>query len=146
MASTTRKRKKVNLPLAQFTAIVVLSISLFLIVDFGRRAATGYRIHREEKRLAAELEQLKQEHAALEERRAYVQSDAYIKEVTRNELKWSRPGETIIVVLATPQAAPPTQPARSFLFPPAEADTPLNAWMNLFFPNLNRPGIRRDGG
>ncbi|RME40789.1 MAG: septum formation initiator family protein, partial [Caldilineae bacterium] len=121
VASTTRKRKKVNLPLAQFTAIVVLSISLFLIVDFGRRAATGYRIHREEKRLAAELEQLQQEHAALEERRAYVQSDAYVEEVARNELKWSRPGETVIVVLATPQAAPPTaRPARSFLLPPPQ--------------------------
>ena len=136
MASATKKRKNIELPVAQFIAILVLSIAIFLIIDFGRRAATGYRVRREEEKLRVQLEALEETQQVLLARRDYVKSDAYVEEVARKELKWSQPGETIVVVMATPIA--PTQaalPPASITPQPLRAETPLQAWLNLFFPD-----------
>jgi len=134
VTSATRKRKKVELPIAQFIAIIALSISLFLIVDFGRRTASGYRIYREEERLEAQLAPLRESHQALLDKQDYVQTDAYVEEIARNELKWSKPGETVIVILATPQTASHPLSAQNSSTSSTQADTPFHAWLTLFFP------------
>ena len=135
MTSATKKRKHIDLPIAQFIAIIVLSISLFLIIDFGRRAATGYRVRREEERLQAQLVAAQNTQEQLLARRDYVITDAYIEEIARNELKWSKPGETIIIIMPTPQAAP--QPlistSNDVLRLSDQTQTPLQAWIKLFF-------------
>ena len=133
MTSGARKRKKADLPVAQFIAIVVLSIALFLIVDFGRRTASGYRIYREEARLKAQLAPLQEAHRQLLDKRNYAQSDAYVEEIARNELKWSKPGEVVVVVLAAPPAEHllPSAFGNSGSYP--ATDTPFSVWFNLFF-------------
>jgi len=135
VTSATKKRKQIDLPISQFIAVIILSLSVFLIVDFGRRAATGYRIHQEEERLEQELLLLQEEHEALLARQDYVSSDAYVEEIARNELKWSRAGEQVMVILPqTPQSAlPPTQTKQSKLTV-SSTQTPLEAWKALFFP------------
>ncbi len=133
MASATKKQKSIELPIAQFIAIIVLSLTLFLIVDFGRRAATGYQIQQEENRLVLQYQTLQQKHAALLAKLDQVQSDAYIEHLARNELKWSRPGETVMVVLS-PYYSPSATPANPSLFVEPALETPLEAWKNLFFP------------
>ncbi|OQY36299.1 MAG: hypothetical protein B6243_03565 [Anaerolineaceae bacterium 4572_5.2] len=133
VTSATRKRKKVELPVAQFIAIIVLSIALFLIVDFGRRTASGYRIYREEARLKAQLAPLEKTHQLLLTQQAYAQTDAYVEEIARHELKWSKPGEVVVVVLATPQAGYPPLSASNSAGAFPSTDTPFSAWFNLFF-------------
>ena len=64
-------------------------------------------MRREEQKLEAQFEALNQTYKALEDRRAYVETDLYVAEVARNEFKWSTPGETVVVILATPEAASP---------------------------------------
>jgi cell division protein FtsB len=129
-----KKRPGPRIPVAQFIAIIVLSISIFLIVDFGRRAAANYRVQREAARLSQEVEAVEQYQAQLLARRTYVASDLYVEEVARNELKWAKPDETVIVVLPTPEAVhPANEPASKKETPPQVAQTPAQAWWHLFF-------------
>ncbi|MCB0179510.1 MAG: hypothetical protein KDI62_14860, partial [Anaerolineae bacterium] len=55
-----KKRQFTKAPLAQFVAIIALSISIFLIVDLGRRAAANYRTQREAEQLSQEVEAARQ--------------------------------------------------------------------------------------
>ena len=128
-----KKRQGPKIPLAQFVAIIALSISIFLIVDLGRRAAANYRIQREADRLSREVELARQQQAALLAQRTYAASDLYVEEVARNELKWARPGETVYVVLPTPEASVPSPHPPEKITHASGAQTPAEAWWLLFF-------------
>lgn len=129
-----KKRQGPKLPVAQFVAIVALSISIFLIVDLARRAAANYRVQREAYRLEQEVKAVQEYQARLLARRTYVASDLYVEEVARNELKWARPGETVIVVLPTPEAeVARLQVTAGGQTTMAGIQTPLQAWQQLFF-------------
>lgn len=119
--------------LAQFVAIIALSISIFLIVDLGRRAAANYRVQREAERLTQEVEAAKQYQAKLLAQRTYAASDLYVEEIARNQLKWAKPGEKVIVVIpnyeeATHPLAPPSDNKQEVTI-----TTPEQAWWQLFF-------------
>jgi cell division protein FtsB len=122
-------------PLAQFIAIIALTISIFLVVDFGRRAAVNYRSQREAERLGQEVDAVRQYKGRLLAQRTYAASDLYVEEVARNELKWAKPGETVIVVM------PSFEPARLINSSPQAIQnvpvnsTPQQAWWQLFFGN-----------
>lgn len=128
-----KKRQGPKAPIAQFIAIIALSISIFLIVDLGRRAAANYRVQREAERLSQEVEHAQQRQAQLLARRSYVASDLYVEEVARNELKWAKPGETVIVVLPTPEAPTPLSQIRQKATTGLVVQTPAQAWRLLFF-------------
>lgn len=129
-----KKKRAAQFPLAQFIAIVVISISVFLAVDFARRTAAIYRIKSEAVRLEEEVAAVRANDVQLEARLRYVKSDAYVEEIARTQLKWALPGETVVVVMATPQAMaapPPDNPHTTPPMPPPE--TPWHAWWYLFF-------------
>jgi cell division protein FtsB len=132
MSAVSNKQKRtLDLPLAQFLAIIVLTISVFLIIDFGRRTAASFRIRQERDRLAAQLVRIKTHQAELYARRDYVLTEEYVAQVARQQLKWSLPGETAVVILTNsgPAPGPPASEKPSpFSGPP---DTPLEAWWNL---------------
>jgi cell division protein FtsB len=128
-----KKKRGPQFPLTQFIAIVVITISFFLVVDFARRTATIYRIKSEAVRLEEEVAEARARSEALEARLRYVQSDAYVEELARTQLKWARPGETVVVVMATPQAVPTPPPGKQYAVtdgPPPE--TQWQAWWLLF--------------
>lgn len=129
-----KKKTASKTPLAQFVAIIALSISIFLTIDLGRRAAANYRVQREADRLSQEVALAQQEQQALLARRDYVASDLYVEEVARQDLKWARPDETVMVVMATPLAAAdtPTAAVSAEISLPA-AQSPAEAWWILFF-------------
>jgi cell division protein FtsB len=129
----TKKRQGSKLPIAQFVAIIALSISIFLIVDLGRRAAANYRVQREAYRLGQEVDAVKEYQAKLLARRTYVASDLYVEEVARNELKWAKPNETVIAVLPTPVLVGPTGQPMPGPTPLQTTPTPMEAWWQLFF-------------
>ena len=130
----SRKRPNVKASLAQFIAIIALSISIFLIVDLGRRATANYRIQREAERLSQEVEAAERYQIKLLSQRTYAASDLYVEEVARRELKWAKPGEVVIVVLPTPEASQPfPQPSETEAKITAPPTTPLQAWWHLFF-------------
>jgi cell division protein FtsB len=132
-----KKKRAPQFPLTQFIAIVVITISLFLVVDFARRTAATYKIRNEAVRLEEEVTAARARHQALETRLSYVQSDAYVEEIARTQLKWAQPGETVVVVMATPQAAPPVSPGDR---PVAADGTPLQSpWQAWWFRFFNVP-------
>ncbi len=129
-----KKKRGFQFPFTQFVAIVVITVCLFLVIDFGRRTASNYQIKAEESRLEAELADSQRQRADLQARLTYVQSDAYVEEIARTQLKWAREGETVVVVMATPQAEPQApadgQPAAINGVIPG---SPWQAWWLLFF-------------
>ena len=129
----TKKRPAPKIPIAQFVAVIALSISIFLIVDFGRRAAANYRVQREAERLGQEVQVARQQQADLLARRSYVASDLYVEEVARQELKWASPGETVLVIMPTPEAVTPAANAETSEPAAAIVQTPAQAWWHLFF-------------
>ena len=137
-----KKRQGVRAPLAQFIAILALTISIFLIVDLGRRAAANYRIQREADRLSQEVEAALRYQDNLLAQRTYAASDLYVEEVARNELKWGRPGETVVVVMPTPEPGRPINGTASVQEGHSVATTPQQAWWNLFFGDRAPPDIQ----
>ena len=104
-------KKAKNPPLitgTQFVAIVILTISIFLIIDLGRRATAQYHVSQAERRLTQEIGAALAEQVRLEERRDYVASDAYVEEWAREQAHMIRPGDqpVILVTQEAPRSAP----------------------------------------
>ena len=104
-------------PFTQIITIVVATMAISMIVDFGRKATANYRVRREEARLEQEIAAERAKHEALLARREYVQTDEYIEHVAREELKWVRPGEIVVVPVPLerkplPTPEPPPAPAK----------------------------------
>jgi cell division protein FtsB len=129
-----KKKRGPQFPLTQFIAIIVITISLFLVVDFARRTAATFNIKNEAVRLEQEVAATQARRQALQARLRYVQSDAYVEEIARTQLKWVQPGEIAVVVMATPQPTPRPaadgQPAAADMAPP---ESPWQAWWLYFF-------------
>jgi len=108
-------------------------MAISMIVDFGRKATANYRIRREETRLEQEIAVEKAEHGALLARREYVQTDEYVESVAREELKWVRPGEIVVVpvpISRKPLPTPETPPAPTELL---QRESHWQEWWTLFF-------------
>lgn len=125
-----------NTPLisgTQFIAIVVLTIAIFMVVDFGRRTTAGYYVSQAEKRLKEEIEVELTRQAALRARRDYVASDVYVEEWAREEAHMIRPGDRPLL-LVTPQV--PATPEVTEAPGPVLVTQPVPNWYywwRLFF-------------
>jgi cell division protein FtsB len=128
-----KKKRVFQFPFTQFVAIVVITVCLFLVIDFGRRTASNYQIRAEETRLENELAASQDRHTALQARLAYVQSDAYVEEIARTQLKWAREGETVVVVMPTPQAPQAQADGQPAAINGVVPESPWQAWWLLFF-------------
>ena len=127
---------------AQFAAIVVLTITLFLIIDLGRRTTVGYYVSQAEKDLQADIRAelaLKQK---LMERLEYVKTDAFVEQWAREQARMVRPGDRPLILVAP--AVPPGE--TSGVQPPNAAGTTgpepnWHHWWRLFFNS--EPGTLR---
>ncbi|MBN1936268.1 MAG: hypothetical protein JW934_16490 [Anaerolineae bacterium] len=108
---TTRPKAQSIMSGAQFVGIVVLTVILLLIVDYGRRASTGYYVAQAEEQLKAEIGIELTKNAQLKERLDYVQGEEYVEEWAREDGHMVRAGDRplILVTVAAPfvlQSAP----------------------------------------
>ena len=89
----------------QFVAIVVLTMAIFLVVDFSRRTTASYYASQAEKRLEQEIQAELDRHADLKAQRDYATSDQFVEEWAR-ENHMILPGDQpmIIITPASPQA------------------------------------------
>jgi cell division protein FtsB len=121
---------------AQFLAIVVLTISIFLIVDLGRRATAGYHVTQAEKRLRQEIDAALDRQEELRARRDHVASDSYVEEWARQEGHMIHPGDKPLI-LVTPQSRHMAMPQASPVDEPSEERTPnWTHWWLLFFDEM----------
>jgi len=110
----TRKRQQGLISWDRIVAVVVVTIALFLAVDFGRRAIDSYRLSRAVAALEEEVAAMRAENEVLKERLEYVSTDAYIEEAAREKLRWVEPGDTAVIVLSSEdEEAPVTTPVPS---------------------------------
>lgn len=119
---------------AQFVGIIVLTVILLLIVDYGRRASTGYYVAQAEEQLKAEIAVELTKNAQLKERLEYVQSEQYVEEWARENGRMAHPGDQpfILVTVEAPFVAAAGAPL------PAQADSASpqptwHQWWYLFF-------------
>jgi cell division protein FtsB len=129
----TRVKRSGIISFTQFVAIIVAIVALSLVIDFGRKAAINYRIQREVDRLEQEVAAARQEQQRLLALKAYVQTDEYVEKVAREELRWSQPGETVVIVKPIVRQTAPAAQAMGPPPSPTVAKSYWREWWALFF-------------
>jgi cell division protein FtsB len=129
----TRVKRSGIISFTQFVAIIVAIVALSLVIDFGRKAAINYRIQREVDRLEQEVAAARQEQQRLLTLKAYVQTDEYVEKAAREELRWARLGEAVIIVRPIARQAPPPAQEAILSTEPAGAKSYWREWWALFF-------------
>jgi cell division protein FtsB len=134
MTQEPKKKRPTQFYLVKFALIFVATVFAFLLVTLGRRVVANYHLSFEAERLGNQVAALQARHQALEKQLQYVQTDAYVEEVARTQLKWARPGETVVVVMPIPKAAPIPAPGTSVASGDrAAAVSPWFSWWTTLF-------------
>ena len=129
----SKAKRHRTVPFTQIITIVVATMAISMIVDFGHKATAKYRVRREESRLEQEIAAERAKHEALLALEEYVQTDEYIEHVAREELRWVRSGETVVVPVPLnrkPLATPETPPPPTELL---QRESHWQEWWTLFF-------------
>lgn len=93
----------------------VIAFQILLIISLIRGIQLSLRAKGRITDLQTKKEQLIQEEERVKQQEEYVQSQYYLEKVAREELHWSRPGETVVIVPEairgeeSPQARPKTE-------------------------------------
>ena len=112
-------------------AIIVGAAGLgVLLLAFGQMLVTRYEVGQQADALRAEITALREENAALERDLRYWQSDEGIERRAREQLGWAKPGETLVVVAATPSAREASGDQRS---KPTSRPPNWRRWVTLIF-------------
>jgi cell division protein FtsB len=90
-------KRPTKLSLIQFLAIIAITLTLSLVVDFGRKATASYRVRQQEAALEQEVATLEARQQELKEWRAIVQSDAFVERWAREEMHLVQAGETAVM-------------------------------------------------
>lgn len=94
---------KKNKPLGRFgrvVAIVAATLVVSLLADFAQKTLDTYRLNRQIQALELEVDAARAENQALKERLAYAATESFIEEAARESLRWVKPGEVPVVILA----------------------------------------------
>ncbi len=120
-----------KLTLEQLIAASALAISVVFLVGFGGQIIEIYHLRGALAAADNRVATLRAEQAALEATRAYVQSDAYVEKVAREELNKIRPGDQRAIVVPRPAPEPAAAPAAQAEGP--ATTTYLSSWWELLF-------------
>jgi cell division protein FtsB len=120
----------------------ILTIGLFLAIDFSGRIANSQPMQQAYESVTLEIDQLREEQAELIALRDYVRSDAYVELWARADGKLIRPGDVLVIpVPASAQGIVQTESANAAAnaialedvqTTPPEPDT-WTIWWSLFF-------------
>ncbi|MCR4408391.1 MAG: septum formation initiator family protein [Anaerolineae bacterium] len=126
--------------LIQFLTIIAITLTLSLIVDFGRKATANYRIQQEEARLSKEIAILEARQEELKRWKAIVQSDTFVEQWARQEMHLVRAGETAVMPLIPQRPQIAQSPEVSPLQTAEEQELPCwQVWWALFIDSP--PGV-----
>lgn len=139
----TREARRLPLSPTDIMAVVVSTVAVLFVLAFGGKLFEGYRLQRHNAMLSAEIEMRKQKRQELLERLDYVKTAAYVEEVAREQYKWVKAGENLVITVfrsrpaAQPASTSPTgsAPARTV----APADSHWSEWWNLLTGRAPNP-------
>ena len=139
--SQTPRPQQTKKRTGQFSGIqvlfaAILTIGLFLAIDFSGRISAGRPIQQAYEQVTSEIERLRREQEDLIAQRDYVRSDAYVSLWARTDGKMVLPGERLVIPVPAnasiePTAAPNFTPQEVITSPPGP--DPWLLWWQLFF-------------
>jgi len=91
------KQYRLPRPLVNALTAGFAIIGVFCVLLFAGKILEGYRVHRYNAALQAEIAALEEHQEQLRKRLAYVQTSEYVETVAREQYKWTRDGETLVV-------------------------------------------------
>jgi cell division protein FtsB len=94
------KDAKRTIPLAatDILTVLVASAAVFFVLAFGGKVVEAYRLERHNTGLEAEKAGLEIKRQALVTELAYVQSPEYVEKVAREQWKWTKPGDKLVIM------------------------------------------------
>jgi cell division protein FtsB len=138
----------------QFLVIILITIALAVVLDFGHRLAVNADLKREARQLERQVATLEAEHRALETQQVWVQTEGYVEEWARTEGSMVLEGE--IPVVPVPMGQPPPAKSRTPSPSPEPIETPSDAagetpghwqeWWALFFGPEDELASEEAGG
>jgi len=117
---------------AQVVAFVGLILAAYFIVGFARVTLASYRARALKAKLEAEVAELEAQITELREKLEYVQTDEYVEEAARTELRMARPGDRPVVPLFRGEAVGPAVTGVPTAKPEPRIP-PWRAWWLVFF-------------
>ena len=113
--------------MVQVIALAALLLAVPLTVEYLRQGEIRRQWETSRAQLQESLSTAEALNRELATRKAYVQSDAYVEEAARSELKMARPGDVVVVVVGTEPA-----PEANQLGKPTGTATPAPWWRAVF--------------
>jgi len=91
----------IRLPAIPADVITVLATTgiVFFLLAFGGKALEAYRLERHNAMLRAEVAALTEQQQGLKERRDYVQTPEYVEKTAREQYKWAKAGEKLVITI-----------------------------------------------
>ena len=147
-----KRQRSPTVTWSQFVVIILITIALAVVLDFGHRAAVSADLQREAWRLEHKVAALETENRALQAQQEWVQTGDYVKEWARTEGFMVLYGETPVVPVPGGKAAPAE---RATPAPPSESKAPFEGpeetsdhrqeWWALFFGPDEEPATPDNG-
>jgi len=91
------RERRLPLPPTDIVTVLVATAAIFFILALGGKALESYRLQRHNATLRAEIAALEEQQKQLQARLEYVKSPQYVEEVAREQYKWTKPGEKLII-------------------------------------------------
>lgn len=128
----SRKRRLPNPP-TDIMVVLAAIAAVFFLLAFGGKAVEAYRVQRYNAMLRAEITALQEERKSLEARLQYVGTPEYVEEVAREEYKWVKPGENLVIPIFQhrPVSSIPSIAMRQPEAPAAPSVSHWPEWLNL---------------
>lgn len=120
----------------RFAVVVVATVSLFVMYKFVAGAAQNHQASVEATRLRDQVTQLQARQQDLQRQLGFASSDAYVELVARTQLKWTRTGETVVVVVPSSRQIVPVVEIGSGVGEAQETASVaayVQAWWGTFF-------------
>jgi len=128
----SKKTRFQRVSFERMIALAALLISTVFLLAFGGQILEIYRLRNTLASANNYVEKLRDQRAALEATRTYVQSDDYAEQVARAELNKIRPGDhrSVVITRPAPVATPVPTPTPA---PVSLSSSYLDSWWELLF-------------
>lgn len=137
-----REPRRLPVPPTDILTVLISTATVLFILAFGGKLLEGYRLQRHNAMLFAEVGARKEQMEQLEQRLDYVQTPAYVEQVAREQYRWVKAGESLVITIfrsrpvVEPTPAPPTGLTTGAL---SESASHWPEWWNLLAGTAPNP-------
>ena len=124
-----------SLPYRQVAIAASLAVLALVAISFARLLITEYQLKLQKQALEEQIAQLRTENQDLRAEIDYLQTDAAIEKLARDELGWTKPGDTAVIVVRGKSSEPRTIPAKGSR--PSTVEAPWQRWLRLLYSELS---------